>query len=315
MSSETKTKSPTLQPSKFSLAASEVWSQSKDLLKKTEFKIDLGLDKKDSNEEKKETIPITKGYVFGSKLSERVANPVTTEKQEEDKTKVDDGPKEVSSIFKKFVEKANEKNEDTSNELGPSTSNERFKATMEEFAKKATNGIDKGAAVSITTGEEDEKILFNTNCKFFLFNTETKSWVERGLGYIRLNTKTDHEWDDSEDGIRLVGRITGTQKVVINSKIFPEMVLEKITEKRLKISAQCPDSDLPQLFIVQAAPASIETLHNWIQSYVDRAAMHQIRLSPHPQQQRKRKMEGASTESDDEEDTHKELPKAPKKAL
>lgn len=36
-----------------------------------------------------------------------------------------------------------------------------------------------------------------------MFNTETKSWVERGLGYVRLNTKVDQDWDDSDDEIRL----------------------------------------------------------------------------------------------------------------
>lgn len=77
--SDTKTQSSTLQPSKFALAASQAWSQSKDLLKKPDIKIDLGLDKKqEANSDKdKETVPIKQGYVFGSKLSERVANPVS----------------------------------------------------------------------------------------------------------------------------------------------------------------------------------------------------------------------------------------------
>lgn len=74
--SETKAEAPTIKPSKFALAASQVWSQNKDLLKKPEIKIDLGLDKKQETDKEKEAVPIKQGYVFGSKLSERVANPV-----------------------------------------------------------------------------------------------------------------------------------------------------------------------------------------------------------------------------------------------
>lgn len=51
--------------------------------------------------------------------------------------------------------------------------------------------------------------------------------------------------------LHLVGRTTGNQRVLVNSKLFPETVLEKVTERRLKISAKNPDVDLPQLFLIQ----------------------------------------------------------------
>lgn len=47
-----------------------------------------------------------------------------------------------------------------------------------------------------------------------------------------------------------MGRTTGSQRVIINSKIFVGMILEQLSEKRLKISAQNPDAELPQLFII-----------------------------------------------------------------
>jgi hypothetical protein len=54
-----------------------------------------------------------------------------------------------------------------------------------------------------------------------------------------------------------VGRQSGSQRVLINSKIFPEMLLEELSEKRVKISAQTGDSDVPQLFLIQVCPKLI----------------------------------------------------------
>lgn len=105
------------------------------------------------------------GYVFGSKLAERVANPFAVDKKHQEETGKDEGPKEVSSIFKKYTEKANDKIEESTSSEGPSTSQDRFKASMEEFAKKNANGIDIGDKIEVTTGEEGEKTLFNVILK------------------------------------------------------------------------------------------------------------------------------------------------------
>jgi hypothetical protein len=67
-----------------------------------------------------------------------------------------------------------------------------------------------------------------------------------------------------------VGRQSGSQRVLINSKIFPEMLLEELSEKRLKISAHTGDSDVPpQLFLVQASPASISQLQCLLRIHIE----------------------------------------------
>lgn len=114
---------------------------------------------------------------------------------------------------------------------------------------------------------------FQVSCKFFYYNTETKSWVERGMGFLRVNQKKG----EREQQIRirefffdlfvdkqqyfLVGRTTGNQKVVINSKLFTGMIFENLSDKRLKISVQNPETELPQLFIIQVE--SIEQIMNF----------------------------------------------------
>lgn len=65
-----------LQPSKLSVAANQVWKESSSLFKKDDVKIDLGLDKtlnKTSTSSSDNKNVFSSGYVFGSKLSERVA--------------------------------------------------------------------------------------------------------------------------------------------------------------------------------------------------------------------------------------------------
>lgn len=77
-----------------------------------------------------------------------------------------------------------------------------------------------------------------------------------------------------------VGRATGNQRVCMNSKIFPEMLLEKMTEKRLKLSALSPDSDVPQLFVVSATPAAIANLQQQLEHLISRVKINANRKRP-----------------------------------
>uniref|UniRef100_A0AC34QMX1 RanBD1 domain-containing protein n=1 Tax=Panagrolaimus sp. JU765 TaxID=591449 RepID=A0AC34QMX1_9BILA len=87
---------------------------------------------------------------------------------------------------------------------------------------KSKSEDDEPVVEKPITGEEDEENLFQAPCKIF--------------------------------------QSLGSQKVLINSPLFQEMVFEAVSEKRLKISARAPDVDLPQLFLIQATPAHIGQL-------------------------------------------------------
>jgi hypothetical protein len=77
-----------------------------------------------------------------------------------------------------------------------------------------------------------------------------------------------------------VGRATGNQRVCVNSKIFPEMLVEKMTDKRLKISALNPESDAPQLIVVNASPAAIVSLQRQLEILLTRSKNAQSRKRP-----------------------------------
>ncbi|VDN32541.1 unnamed protein product [Gongylonema pulchrum] len=55
---------------------------------------------------------------------------------------------------------------------------------------------------------------------------------------------------------RIVGRAVGNQRVLINSQIFPDMIVEKVSNKRVKFSATVPESEVPVLFLATVRPSS-----------------------------------------------------------
>lgn len=294
-----------LQPSKLSGMASRVWNESTGQFhhhKKADLKIDLGLKMektpsdavKTTNVSEKASTSIASGYVFGSRMFERATKPEdnSTTKPSTTSTdnkigdpKSDDGtiknnsnsstkPLDVSSIFRRIAEKNNTTTNGSNMWKTAVTSNggseESITDQLSKSASKLANMIDQQVVSNeneqqqITTGEEHEQHLLQISCKFYQYNMDTKEWQERGMGTLRLNQDID-----SKENVRLVGRQSGSQRVLINSKVFPEMLLEEVSEKRVKISAHTGESDVPQLFLIQASPASIANLQELLQKYID----------------------------------------------
>lgn len=54
-------------------------------------------------------------------------------------------------------------------------------------------------AIVVSTGEEDEEILFNERSKLFRFDADNKEWKERGVGQMKIlhhssNSKLTVKW-------------------------------------------------------------------------------------------------------------------------
>jgi len=307
-----------LQPSKLSGAASQVWSESSSLFqKKADVKIDLGLDKdkfsdKAASEADKSasTSGISSGYVFGARLIAQKAGDTTSSEAATTDAKA---PIDVSSIFKKMTATAPKANiwktaaaespdstlkKAAGEEEKKSETDDRLKVSAEELKKKSETGSELGSAEPVTTGEEDERNIFNANSKFYCYNPETKTWVERGNGTLRVNSFSKK----NSSSIRIVGRTSGNQAVVINSLLFADMVLEHLSEKRIKISAQSDGSDRPQLFIIQASPASISQLYPMLQGQLHRVKRSASTTSDKTES---RKRTAQKDDDDEEEDEAK----------
>jgi len=75
--------------------------------------------------------------------------------------------------------------------------------------------------VSISTGEEDENVLFEIKSKLYRFDKEGNQWKERGVGQAKL---LEHK---ESKRIRLLMRQLRTLKICANHAILPHTVLQE----------------------------------------------------------------------------------------
>lgn len=153
------------------------------------------------------------------------------------------------------------------------------------------------ARVSVVTGEEEERNVLQSNCRLFVFDTVTHSWREKGRGILRLNDMCQ----SMTEGIfqsRLVMRTQGSLRVVLNTKLWPKMTLEKGNEKSLRITAMDTDKDI-KIYLIMAAPNDIQRL--W--TAIDRR-IQALKRGENTQTNEETSVQG--TNADDEEETRTE---------
>lgn len=84
------------------------------------------------------------------------------------------------------------------------------------------------------TGEEDECVQFQMP-RAKLFVLEGTDWKERGVGQLRLNTKTSP--DDDKLTARMVMRSEAVHRLILNISLFAEMNVTLAQDKFLRFSA------------------------------------------------------------------------------
>lgn len=68
--------------------------------------------------------------------------------------------------------------------------------------------------IDALTGEEDEETVFQGDFKLFAWDLATSNWIEKGRGQLKLNDSID-----DEDKSRLIMRISGTLRIILNVAI------------------------------------------------------------------------------------------------
>ncbi|KAK0075186.1 hypothetical protein PV325_007263 [Microctonus aethiopoides] len=205
----------------------------------------------------------TSSFVFGQNLKERVAV-----------AKDNDGPE--NSEDKESNDETSAATENGSSELlfssaatvCRSTSRPGLTLTQAAQEMEEANRANKRkySQVALLTGEEGETNILQVNCKLFAFDKVTSGWKERGRGILRLN--------DRDEESRLVGRATGTQRLILNTKVWPGMTAERAGPKSLRLTAMDIHGDV-RIFIVQAAPNEVDQLHNHLMQRLKRAKERQ----------------------------------------
>lgn len=172
------------------------------------------------------------GFVFGGNMSDRVIasavkeGPVKeVEKAAQETFKTPDKPENTDE---------NKKEEEESSAESSSTT---FATSSKTFTSSSKAPVEPKKVslkeLEVTSGEEDEKRIMQTSCKLYQFCPIGKTWIDRGGGTLRLNEK-------EQDGVstsRLVVRSKAVMRVMLNTKIFADMIVNRANLTTIRISA------------------------------------------------------------------------------
>ncbi|XP_028672387.1 ran-binding protein 3a isoform X1 [Erpetoichthys calabaricus] len=126
--------------------------------------------------------------------------------------------------------------------------------SLEESAAAYTKATAKKCLlekVEVITGEEAESNVLQIQCKLFVFDKTTQSWVERGRGLLRLNDMAST--DNGSLQSRLVMRTQGSLRLILNTKLWAQMQIDKASEKSIRITAMDTEDQGVKVFLISAS--------------------------------------------------------------
>ncbi|CAB3243821.1 unnamed protein product [Arctia plantaginis] len=199
------------------------------------------------------------GFVFGQNLSERVELKESANNGEASSTEDTMSNKSTELLFSSAAASVKENQEET-NSSDVTSSNDGLAAAAAEYERSHARPPPPTTNITIT-GEEGEINVLQISCRLFAW--EAGSWRERGRGVLRLN---DAE-TGREGGARLVARVSGSLRVVLNTKLWPDMVVERAGTKSLRITAADALQQV-KLFLIMGSPGDIAQLHRALMSRI-----------------------------------------------
>ncbi|XP_051556582.1 ran-binding protein 3b isoform X4 [Myxocyprinus asiaticus] len=176
-------------------------------------------------------------FVFGQNMSERVLSP----------------PKGGESSAESSKDSSAPVSEPSSQETTPEK-NHSVTESLEESAAAYTKATAKKCIlekVEVRTGEEAESNVLQMQSKLFVFDKPAQSWVERGRGLLRLNDMAST--DDGTLQSRLVMRTQGSLRLILNTKLWPQMQVDKASEKSVRITAMDTEDQGVKVFLITAS--------------------------------------------------------------
>ncbi|XP_043089471.1 ran-binding protein 3b isoform X4 [Puntigrus tetrazona] len=195
-----------------------------------------GGGQKDDSSQKKDSA-VDSSFVFGQNIKERAKSP----------PKGGEAPVEASKDSSAPV------SEPSSQEATPEK-NHSVTESLEESAAAYTKATAKKCIlekVEVRTGEEAESNVLQMQCKLFVFDKPAQSWVERGRGLLRLNDMAST--DDGTLQSRLVMRTQGSLRLILNTKLWPQMQVDKASEKSVRITAMDTEDQGVKVFLISAS--------------------------------------------------------------
>ncbi|XP_067317467.1 ran-binding protein 3-like isoform X3 [Anolis sagrei] len=235
-------------------------------------------------------------FVFGQNMSERVLSflqsPPKSSKAATDSNKENAGGDSGS--------------ESSSQEATPEKVNNISESLAESAAAytKATARKCLLEKVEVITGEEAESNVLQIQCKLFVFDKVSQSWVERGRGLLRLN-----DMASTDDGMlqsRLVMRTQGSLRLILNTKLWAQMQIDKASEKSIRITALDTEDQGVKVFLILASSKDTgqlyAALHHRILALRSRIEQEQQEAKSATQEPEVSQSNEEDSDDDDDED-------------
>ncbi|XP_064357117.1 ran-binding protein 3-like isoform X2 [Dromaius novaehollandiae] len=179
-------------------------------------------------------------FVFGENMIERVLSP---EKHPKTCNGADSYKAEVTSTY---IESFHVHPQTKTAFLKNATLTESAAACISKPVEKILLG-----KVEIITGEEAEHNVLQINCKLFVFNKLSLTWIERGRGSLRLNDTSSNKCGMLQS--RLIMRNQGSLRLILNTRLWDQMVIKRANRKSLCFTATDQDDHSVQVFLIQAS--------------------------------------------------------------
>ncbi|KAJ8941233.1 hypothetical protein NQ318_015665 [Aromia moschata] len=202
-------------------------------------------------------------FIFGQNLQDRV---IAVETKGEPKASSSLNPNSYEMSFSSAVN-----NEINIENLVKENEGKSLSESAREYEESRANKR-KYEEVEIITGEEQENNILKISCKLFSFDKNSGSWQERGRGTLRLN---DFEID-GHLGSRLVFRTAGSLRVILNTKIWAEMTIDKASEKSIRLTALDANGEI-KVFLIMTNIEDSHKLFSHLQIRLEREVTAQKR--------------------------------------
>ncbi|KAG7163916.1 Ran-binding protein 3-like [Homarus americanus] len=231
-------------------------------------------------------------FIFGQNLQSKVAGAESSVTSSSDAARTTNGEKQTGNLFSEAASEISRSTDttpsiattngrpvtgnlfsDAVSEISlPSedslwTSGQSLEESSRELTEKEKSQKRKFDHVEVITGEESESNVLQMNCKLYAW--VSGSWQERGRGILRLN-----DWDAGHEiHSRLVIRTQGTLTVMLNTKVWAEMSIERASSKSVRFTALDADGQ-PKIFLAMGSPKDVDLLYNSLEWRVASSRSH-----------------------------------------
>ncbi|XP_039295548.1 ran-binding protein 3 isoform X2 [Nilaparvata lugens] len=118
--------------------------------------------------------------------------------------------------------------------------------------------------VAVVTGEEEENNILQMDCKLFVYDNNKLNYSEGVHGMLRVNDPPSsgaakRATNAHAQSSRVIVRMSGSLRVLLNTKIWADMKIEKPNRKIVRMTAMDTNGQI-KIFLISSSPSESEML-------------------------------------------------------